>query len=161
MSAPLAGGSPMPGQWPEPNSQSQQPSYDSNMAHAAEQRSHNSTPQQHLHSHSSPPSRQPTDPSQAMYANQSRELAAPRAFQSSASAVLDGKGGSNKLSAETKPDAAVRRPSASRVCAKCGNSLSGQFVRALDATYHLECFTCHVSDPPIHRPIACYVLTVV
>jgi hypothetical protein len=37
-----------------------------------------------------------------------------------------------------------RRPSGSRLCAKCGNALSGQFVRALDATYHLECFTCHV-----------------
>ena len=33
----------------------------------------------------------------------------------------------------------------SRVCAKCGQQLTGQFVRALDATYHLDCFTCRVS----------------
>ena len=33
----------------------------------------------------------------------------------------------------------------SRLCAACGQQLTGQFVRALDATYHLECFTCRVS----------------
>jgi len=38
-----------------------------------------------------------------------------------------------------------RRPSGSRICAKCDLPLSGQFVRALDNTYHLECFTCQVS----------------
>ena len=37
-----------------------------------------------------------------------------------------------------------RRPSGSRMCGKCGESLTGQFVRALGDTYHLECFTCHV-----------------
>ncbi|KAI1174981.1 rho-type GTPase-activating protein 1 [Nemania sp. FL0916] len=30
-----------------------------------------------------------------------------------------------------------------RVCAKCGEPLTGQFVRALEATFHLECFKCH------------------
>ncbi|KAI0817476.1 rho-type GTPase-activating protein 1 [Xylaria sp. FL0064] len=30
-----------------------------------------------------------------------------------------------------------------RTCAKCGEPLTGQFVRALDATFHLECFKCH------------------
>ncbi|KAI1382170.1 RhoGAP-domain-containing protein [Hypoxylon crocopeplum] len=29
-----------------------------------------------------------------------------------------------------------------RICAKCGESLTGQFVRALDGTYHLDCFKC-------------------
>ncbi|KAI0008045.1 rho-type GTPase-activating protein [Xylariaceae sp. FL0662B] len=29
-----------------------------------------------------------------------------------------------------------------RICAKCGESLTGQFVRALDETYHLDCFKC-------------------
>jgi hypothetical protein len=37
-----------------------------------------------------------------------------------------------------------RRPSGSRVCGKCGEPLAGQFVRALDNTFHLECFTCQV-----------------
>ncbi|KAK3330384.1 hypothetical protein B0H66DRAFT_572464 [Apodospora peruviana] len=29
-----------------------------------------------------------------------------------------------------------------RVCKKCGESLMGQFVRALDGTFHLDCFKC-------------------
>ncbi|KAI5866854.1 RhoGAP-domain-containing protein [Durotheca rogersii] len=29
-----------------------------------------------------------------------------------------------------------------RICAKCGEPLTGQFVRALDGTYHLDCFRC-------------------
>lgn len=37
-----------------------------------------------------------------------------------------------------------------RMCGKCGTHLTGQFVRALGGTYHLECFTCHVS---ICRPV--------
>lgn len=31
-----------------------------------------------------------------------------------------------------------------KICGKCGEGLTGQFVRALGDTYHLECFTCHV-----------------
>ncbi|KAF2187118.1 rho-type GTPase-activating protein-like protein [Zopfia rhizophila CBS 207.26] len=30
-----------------------------------------------------------------------------------------------------------------KICGKCGESLTGQFVRALGDTYHLECFTCY------------------
>lgn len=38
-----------------------------------------------------------------------------------------------------------RRPSGQqRSCGKCQRHLTGQFVRALGDTYHLECFTCHV-----------------
>ncbi|KAK4897647.1 hypothetical protein LTR27_004793 [Elasticomyces elasticus] len=33
-----------------------------------------------------------------------------------------------------------------RVCHKCNKVMSGQFVRALGGTYHLECFTCHGCD---------------
>ncbi|KAL4982755.1 hypothetical protein BDW68DRAFT_49969 [Aspergillus falconensis] len=32
--------------------------------------------------------------------------------------------------------------SSSRICKKCNEPLTGQFVRALMATYHLECFKC-------------------
>lgn len=35
-----------------------------------------------------------------------------------------------------------------RVCKKCGESLTGQFVRALDGTFHLDCFKCRVSESP-------------
>lgn len=31
-----------------------------------------------------------------------------------------------------------------KVCKKCGESLTGQFVRALGGTFHLECFKCRV-----------------
>lgn len=31
-----------------------------------------------------------------------------------------------------------------RVCKKCGEALTGQFVRALDGTFHLDCFKCRV-----------------
>lgn len=33
-----------------------------------------------------------------------------------------------------------------RTCKKCGETLLGQFVRALGGTFHLECFQCNVSD---------------
>ena len=36
-----------------------------------------------------------------------------------------------------------------RVCKKCGETLTGQFVRALGGTYHLECFKCQVGH---HSP---------
>ncbi|XPS70917.1 Rho-type GTPase activating protein Rga1 [Ascochyta lentis] len=32
---------------------------------------------------------------------------------------------------------------AGKICGKCGEGLTGQFVRALGGTFHLECFTCH------------------
>lgn len=45
-----------------------------------------------------------------------------------------------------KPSGAVKEQ---RMCGKCGTHLTGQFVRALGGTYHLECFTCHVSFHPL------------
>ena len=47
----------------------------------------------------------------------------------------------------TDPDSqGVPKPKRSgKICGKCGEGLTGQFVRALGDTYHLECFTCHVS----------------
>lgn len=38
-----------------------------------------------------------------------------------------------------------------RTCKKCGESLTGQFVRALDGTFHLDCFKCRVSPPTMCR----------
>jgi len=35
-----------------------------------------------------------------------------------------------------------------RTCDVCHEELTGQFVRALGGTYHLECFTCRVSQSP-------------
>ena len=31
-----------------------------------------------------------------------------------------------------------------RLCKKCGEALTGQFVRALDGAFHLDCFRCKV-----------------
>lgn len=40
-----------------------------------------------------------------------------------------------------------------RICHKCGEQLTGQFVRALDGTFHLDCFKCRVSSPtPTYFP---------
>ena len=33
-----------------------------------------------------------------------------------------------------------------RLCRKCDEPLTGQFVRALGGTFHLDCFKCRVSD---------------
>lgn len=50
--------------------------------------------------------------------------------------------------AVNKDKSQKRKPSGqSRICGKCGQQLLGQFVRALGDTYHLECFTCNVSQP--------------
>ena len=35
-------------------------------------------------------------------------------------------------------------PGALRICKKCGEALTGQFVRALGGTFHLDCFRCRV-----------------
>lgn len=35
-----------------------------------------------------------------------------------------------------------------RLCKKCNLQLTGQFVRALDGTFHLDCFKCRVMQPP-------------
>ncbi|CAK4031523.1 Rho-type GTPase-activating 1 [Lecanosticta acicola] len=51
---------------------------------------------------------------------------------------------SKERGSEKRSKSNGRRPSGQqRVCGKCGKHLTGQFVRALGDTYHLECFTCH------------------
>lgn len=40
-----------------------------------------------------------------------------------------------------------KSPGSSRICQKCNEPLTGQFVRALGGTFHLECFKCQVSYP--------------
>ena len=53
--------------------------------------------------------------------------------------------GSAKTDGQSLRERSRGRASTTRVCGKCGGHLSGQFVRALGDTYHLECFTCNVS----------------
>lgn len=65
--------------------------------------------------------------------------------------------GRNGRSRDTTQDLPVRERSrtnggpggkssgALRLCKKCGEQLTGQFVRALGGTFHLDCFRCRVS----------------
>ena len=41
-----------------------------------------------------------------------------------------------------------------RICQNCGEPLTGQFVRALDSTFHLECFKCKASLLAFIRDLA-------
>ncbi|KAB8356339.1 hypothetical protein FH972_023923 [Carpinus fangiana] len=68
----------------------------------------------------------------------------PRATRSSAEAAP--KDQDNALLApKEKSQANGSRKSSGqpRICTKCGLPLHGQFVRALEGTFHLECFTCN------------------
>lgn len=57
----------------------------------------------------------------------------------SATANSDGR----KSSERNRSRGRGRTPSVNvRVCKKCGETLTGQFVRALDGTFHLDCFKC-------------------
>lgn len=49
-----------------------------------------------------------------------------------------------------------KRASTVRTCGKCNGTLTGQFVRALENTYHLECFTCQVLYLHCPLPVALY-----
>jgi hypothetical protein len=40
-----------------------------------------------------------------------------------------------------------------RTCGKCSEPLTGQFVRALGGTFHLDCFKCRVSPIPLYVPV--------
>ena len=59
----------------------------------------------------------------------------------------------NEQQLAERPRGASRKHSGAvkeqRMCGKCGTHLTGQFVRALGGTFHLECFTCHVSICPL------------
>jgi hypothetical protein len=42
-----------------------------------------------------------------------------------------------------------------RICEKCGEPLTGKFVRALGGTFHLDCFKCKVSSIRGLRGVCC------
>ncbi len=71
-------------------------------------------------------------------------LDAGTSMERSQQRMLDPNGDGDARAQRPKKD---RKPSdKQRMCGKCGKHLTGQFVRALGDTYHLECFTCHVRD---------------
>jgi hypothetical protein len=54
-------------------------------------------------------------------------------------------GGSLRRSGSTTGLTAIS-PRQTRICQQCEGHLTGQFVRALGGTYHLDCFKCKVMD---------------
>ncbi|EXJ78027.1 hypothetical protein A1O3_09187 [Capronia epimyces CBS 606.96] len=55
---------------------------------------------------------------------------------------LGGAGGSERSRSRTNGSAGKSPNTAVRICKKCGEPLTGQFVRALGGTFHLDCFKC-------------------
>ena len=79
-------------------------------------------------------SRQPTNP----YDMQSPQSLAPPKTDPPTRSLTDPVDPQQQDTAREKPRGR------NKICGKCGEGLTGQFVRALGDTYHLECFTCHV-----------------
>ncbi|KAF2754120.1 rho GTPase activator [Pseudovirgaria hyperparasitica] len=78
--------------------------------------------------------------------NVSRELVPTRQSESQDRQGRVSEQPSSSIPRDRSQKSANRRPSGSRICGKCSQNLTGQFVRALGDTYHLECFTCHDCD---------------
>lgn len=79
------------------------------------------------HDRAQPPARSMTDPEQLAKDQQSSQ---------------NPQNPPGQLLAQNSPQQRPKR--SGKICGKCGEGLTGQFVRALGGTYHLECFTCHV-----------------
>ncbi|CAK9779999.1 unnamed protein product [Cutaneotrichosporon oleaginosum] len=50
------------------------------------------------------------------------------------------------LQIQQQPPPNTKRSGSTTSCAKCGNTVHGQFVRALHQVYHLDCFRCKDCD---------------
>ena len=69
---------------------------------------------------------------------------------------VDGRGGRDKELSQTLPIRERSRTNGStngknssgtlRICTKCAEPLTGQYVRALGGTFHLDCFKCQASS---------------
>ncbi|TVY29771.1 Rho-type GTPase-activating protein [Lachnellula hyalina] len=77
------------------------------------------------------------------FASDNRLAVSPAGSASGRERERDGE--SQKTSGERKRSRTRNGRTASgqlRMCKKCGEPLTGQFVRALDGTFHLDCFRC-------------------
>lgn len=87
--------------------------------------------------------RQPTDPHDAYNTPRSQSLTPQDRTDGPVRSMTD------PMQNEQQQQQMQPKPKRSgKICGKCGEGLTGQFVRALGGTYHLECFTCHVCAPP-------------
>jgi len=113
----------------------------------------------------SPPSdgQQPRDPRPSQLAIPPRELTVPHQRQRAGSQPGDrspiappspglapvgglavGSGGAGVSGVRRSASGAAASPKHTRTCQKCQNPLTGQFVRAIGGTFHLDCFKCMV-----------------
>jgi hypothetical protein len=95
-------------------------------------------PQQHAYDpRSNGLTRQPTDPLDQHNPPRSQSLTPQDRADAPVRSMTD--------PAQNEQQMQAPKPKRSgKICGKCGEGLTGQFVRALGGTYHLECFTCHV-----------------
>lgn len=81
---------------------------------------------------------------------ETRMTASPTGSAAGQGRERDGDGQSHhKTSGERNRSRARNGRTASgqiRMCKKCGEPLTGQFVRALGGTFHLDCFKCRVRE---------------
>jgi hypothetical protein len=84
-------------------------------------------------------------PQQHAYDPRSNGLSRRRTDEQDAS--TNGLQAPSRSSTDPDQQTAPKPKRSGKICGKCGEGLTGQFVRALGDTYHLECFTCHVSPP--------------
>lgn len=109
-------------------------------------------PQQHAYDpRSNGLTRQPTDPLDAHNAPRSQSLTPQDRTDAPVRSMTDPQQNEQQMQAP-KPKRS------GKICGKCGEGLTGQFVRALGGTYHLECFTCHVGALDFSRPSAEWLL---
>ncbi|KAL1645399.1 Rho-type GTPase activating protein Rga1 [Didymella pomorum] len=94
-------------------------------------------PQQHAYDpRSNGLTRQPTDPLDQHNPPRSQSLTPQDRADAPVRSMTD--------PAQNEQQMQAPKPKRSgKICGKCGEGLTGQFVRALGGTYHLECFTCH------------------
>ncbi|EEB08499.1 rho-type GTPase activating protein Rga1 [Schizosaccharomyces japonicus yFS275] len=69
-------------------------------------------------------------------------------YPSSRSMLVRSRGKSFTGKTESKPIRS-RKTTSSRICGRCGLPVSGQYVRALNDIFHLDCFRCYDCGVPV------------
>lgn len=88
-------------------------------------------------------------PQQIQYSSQHPRMASqpvqqgPKSQQQNQQPVLRNQPRQQQQAQEQQRTQEQRTQKKRKNCKACGNLISGQFVRALNSTYHIECFLCH------------------
>ncbi|KAI1622667.1 paxillin [Exophiala viscosa] len=86
-----------------------------------------------------PPNSSNGNPNDAQYDSDARYSSDSRTGRKRS---LGGPGGNERSRSRTNGSTGRSPGSSMRTCKKCGEPLTGQFVRALGGTFHLDCFKC-------------------